>query len=273
MADAVPPVVLIHGMLGGPEVWAPVVAALGAAAPLSPITLPGHGREPWGTELSSFEQAVDAIALRLPERCALVGYSLGGRVALALAARHPARVAWVAAVGADPGIEDERERRSRRSWDRSLAALVRARGMEALVAEWERLPVFETQRAVEPERLGAQRALRSSHQPEAIAWALETLGTGSMRSLWSALERVAVPTLLITGALDAKFSRIAERAASRLRAARAVTLEGVGHSPLLEAPAALAEVLRPLVAGEAWALPAPASRRGAGAEALRGRSP
>lgn len=268
------PVALIHGMLGGPEVWAPLVEALGpTAAPLLAITLPGHGLTPWGTDLATFEDAVDAVAARLPERFGVVGYSLGGRFALALAARHPSRIAWAAAIGADLGIEDERERRSRRSWDRSLAALARARGMEALVCEWERLPVFETQRGVEPGALAAQRERRLAHDPAGIAWALETLGTGSMRPLWAGLERAGIPTLLVAGSLDTKFARVAQRAAQRIRGARAALVEGAGHSPLLEAPDALAGLLRPLLDGEAWPVPPAASRRDGGGAPIGERRP
>jgi hypothetical protein len=83
------PVALIHGMLGGPEVWAPLVEALGpTAAPLLPITLPGHGLTPWGTDLATFEDAVDAVAARLPERFGVVGY-LARRAVRARARRAP----------------------------------------------------------------------------------------------------------------------------------------------------------------------------------------
>ncbi|NUP04619.1 MAG: alpha/beta fold hydrolase [Polyangiaceae bacterium] len=246
-------IVLLHGMLGSPAGFDALIAemtAAGVRAEYLPRVLPGHGAERWGMELTSFDAVADAIAEDVPRGATVIGYSLGGRLALSIATRHPGRVARVVAIGADLGIEVERERRIRRTWDRSHAELVRARGMEALVDAWEALPVFATQKDLPRSVLDAQRRARMKHEPEGIAWALSTLGTGSMRPLYDGLERCRVPIHLVAGALDEKFSAIARRAAQRLPSSRAQLIEGAGHNPLLEKPRALAATLATLLGDE-----------------------
>ncbi len=79
------------------------------------------------------------------------------------------------------------------------------------------------------------RRLRSS--AAGLASALRHLGSGTQPSLWDELPRLRVPTLLLAGERDAKFSGIARRMAERIPRARLLLLPGSGHSPHLEVPA------------------------------------
>src|SRR5689334_19678966 len=105
-----PKLVLLHGMLGSPAMWQPVIAALPPGARATTITLPFHGLAAWGESITSFDGAVEALASQLPPGpLVLAGYSLGGRLALALAdARSDIRA--VIAIGAQLGIADDAAR-------------------------------------------------------------------------------------------------------------------------------------------------------------------
>jgi 2-succinyl-6-hydroxy-2,4-cyclohexadiene-1-carboxylate synthase len=106
------------------------------------------------------------------------------------------------------------------------------------VEEWERLPLWASQRQLPNatrQRLCAQR-LRN--RPQGLAASLRGMGTGVQPSLWEELPQLALPTLLITGALDAKFTQIARAMGERCPACRISTIANAGHTPHLEQPEA-----------------------------------
>ena len=164
---------------------------------------------------ASFDEVVDALSPWTTGRRVLVGYSLGARLALALALRHPGDLRAVVLVGGTPGIDDAAERAQRAAADDALAATIARDGLDAFVDRWEALPLFATQRGLAPEALAAQRAWRTQHSPEGIAWALSTLSTGRMPPLWNALTTAGVAVHAVTGERDEKFTRVAEEMVRR----------------------------------------------------------
>ncbi|UTT44504.1 alpha/beta fold hydrolase [Exiguobacterium aurantiacum] len=132
----------------------------------------------------------------------VVGYSLGGRIGMTLAACDH-RVAHFIGISTTPGL-DAAERRQRRLQDEKLAEFIEQEGLEAFVNRWERLPLWhqtdEMRAALRPERL--------AQHPTALADSLRSIGTGSMPSLWSCLDRLP-RTDLIVGEHDVKFQQIA----------------------------------------------------------------
>ncbi len=259
------PTILLHGFLGAPAAWDEVVRFLEPRGEALAVALPGHGVRPWipgvgeiangdrslrgRASCTSFEEAVDAFAARLPERAHVVGYSMGARVALGIAARHPARVASLVAVGLHPGLADDTERRARRAWDEQLARDLETKDLASFVDAWEKLPIWDTQRAL-PEAVRARRRdERLAQVPAALAWAQRTLGLGAMPDLWNALAASEVPVHLVTGARDDKFTALARLALSRAPSCLHTAVGGAGHDVGLEAPRALASILRTVQTG------------------------
>jgi 2-succinyl-6-hydroxy-2,4-cyclohexadiene-1-carboxylate synthase len=243
-------VTLLHGLLGHPESLASFAGAVSDAlgVPARAVLLPGHGESPWGTDHRSFDEVVDALATRVfpagAEEELVVGYSLGGRLALGLLART--QPAAILAIGAHLGLGDPDERSARRRWDLQQAERVRELGIEAFAAEWEQEPIFATQQTLLPARLAEQRRARARHLPEAIAWAFDVLGTGSMPDLSPRLAPHRERVTLVAGALDAKF-------VSHYQAAlelSVIVVPNAGHNVLLERPDALLATLRAVSHGE-----------------------
>lgn len=236
------PLVLLHGLLGSPAVFHGLVARSNHPGEMLALELPGHGVPPRPMP-SSFEHCVDELSRELPPHSVLVGYSLGGRIALGIAARHPRLVHGVVAVGAHPGISCDRERRERLAWELAQRELLAREGLVAFVRQWEELPLFASQRSLDRERLAAQRATRLGHDPRGIAAALAVLGTGSMPSLLQGLGAGRVPVLMLAGAGDPRFVALAREAQRVAPNVLARVLDGSGHNVVLEAPEALARVV------------------------------
>jgi 2-succinyl-6-hydroxy-2,4-cyclohexadiene-1-carboxylate synthase len=234
-------VILLHGFTGASDAWGRVIVdGLSAAGhPPVMVELPGHGRNKGSSDPSDF--SLDAACLSISAAGdgrpgPLMGYSMGGRIALAYAARHPERVTRLVLESASPGLASEEERTARRASDEELALRLESWGIEAFVDHWESLPIFGSQRSLPSETRRAHRARRLANDPRSLAAALRGLGTGALPSLWDALPGFEVPTLLIVGALDLKFVSVAERMASLLPDARIATVPGAGHAVHLERP-------------------------------------
>jgi 2-succinyl-5-enolpyruvyl-6-hydroxy-3-cyclohexene-1-carboxylate synthase len=242
------PLVMLHGFTGTGEFWLPVANALPRRHCIFP-DLPGHGGTGAPEPPASWrlDRAADALAQLLAdlrvERFALAGYSMGGRLALSLALRHPERVAALALIGATPGIAGEDERRARAAADTDLASALEREGIESFVRQWEANPLFATQAAVPPALREELRARRLSQDPARLAAALRAFGTGFQPPLHDDLPRLAMPVHLMAGELDAKFTAIARDMAARIPGATLCIVPGAGHAVPLERAAPCATEL------------------------------
>ncbi len=167
----------------------------------------------------------------------VIGYSMGARLALALAALHPERVRRLVLESGSPGLAEEGERAARRTADETLAAGLEREGLEAFVDRWVALPLFAgLGRRLSPEGLEAVRRRRLSQDPRLLAAALRGLGTGSLPSFWDALPNLDLPVLLLVGAEDAKFVRLARMMQRALPRATLRVVPESGHTVHLEQP-------------------------------------
>lgn len=225
----------------------PTVDGLASAVgPPVLVDLPGHGRHAGETDPARFTlDAVEAELLCLTEAepVDLVGYSMGGRVALAFTVRHPRRVRLLVLESSSPGLPTDEERAARRDDDEALAAWIVERGVEAFIRRWETLPLFESQAALPTEVLEAQRGRRLLNDPGSLAASLRGLGTGALPSFWGSLAALRVPVLLMAGVRDPKFVEIARRMAAALPTARFEPVDGAGHAVHLERPGAWVELV------------------------------
>jgi naphthoate synthase len=236
-----PAVLLLHGFTGCAESLAGTAAELrDAGFRTLRVDLVGHG----------FSDAPDDIAFYRMERCAddlarllsrlglprvhLLGYSMGGRAALAFVVRHPERVRSVILVGASAGIEDAGERAARVASDEALAETILADGVPAFVERWMAQPLFASQRRLGTAALEHARRLRLENRPHALALSLRGMGSGAQPPLHAALAGLACPVLLVAGAEDAKFEAIARDLARRLPNARVALIGEAGHAAHLE---------------------------------------
>lgn len=235
--------VCLHGFTGAPASFDALRNALGRDFELVTPAISGHA----GLGFERVECFEDEVT-RLLEACGgdpvtLVGYSLGGRLALGMLCREPARFSAALLIGAHPGLTSETERADRVRSDARWAALLRERGLEEFLAAWESQPLFSTQTKLTPASLESQRAVRHRQSAEGLARSLELFGLGRMPERWAALPGIDVPVTWAAGELDLKFRALAERATQLLPRGRAAVAPGAGHNLLLERPEWVAEAI------------------------------
>lgn len=142
------PVVFLHGLLGSQQDWQPIIQRLQHFPKIRPLTLdlPCHGASQ-ALPCRHFEQARyflhQTLTTLIAEPFYLVGYSLGGRLALDYLHHQPNR--WLRGLlleGANIGLTSETERQARWQADLQWAARFRQQPLETVLAAWYQQPVF-----------------------------------------------------------------------------------------------------------------------------------
>jgi 2-succinyl-6-hydroxy-2,4-cyclohexadiene-1-carboxylate synthase len=236
------PLLLLHGFTGSAATWAGLAAQLAPQRQCIALDLIGHGKSgaPADPARYTMDHAVQDIAGLLDvlgiSRVDLLGYSLGGRLALQFAVAAPGRVRALILESASPGLASPAERAARIAADDALAEVIERDGIEAFVAHWEALPLWASQAELPAELRARQRTQRLANRPQGLANSLRGMGTGRQRALWDMLPTLTIPTLLLAGALDAKFSAIAQQMAATLPRADLAIIAAAGHAIHLEQP-------------------------------------
>jgi 2-succinyl-6-hydroxy-2,4-cyclohexadiene-1-carboxylate synthase len=233
----------LHGFTGAAASFAHLRPLLGRSVRVVAVDLPGHGRTPLPTKpgRDGFLETVDAI-IQLARELApsgtvdLLGYSQGARLALGAAVKAPECFGRLIMESGSPGLHRRQERSERREADAKLVDFIRARGVDAFVDRWESLALFDGLRRLPEADQAALRERREACTVEGLAGALETLGLGVQPDYWPSLHRQRLPTLLLTGAQDEKFTNLARRMAAELPVVWRHAFAGVTHAPHLEAP-------------------------------------
>jgi 2-succinyl-6-hydroxy-2,4-cyclohexadiene-1-carboxylate synthase len=233
------PLVALHGFTHTGEQYRTLAEATDRE--IHAPDLPGHG--------SSVDEStrIDDVLASLSETIAaagdeapILGYSQGARLALLLATQTSSVNGRLILVSGTAGIEDESDRRDRRTWDRSTGDGIIEMGIERFIDEWTSNGMTSTE--------GLPAALRKSDREErlantaqGLASALAGYGTGAMPSVWRLLNTITVPTLILTGSRDTTYTAFGERMAVAIGAnASHRIIDGAGHDLLLSGPTATA---------------------------------
>lgn len=229
-------ILLLHGFTGSPASWTPVIETLPRGLAVLAPALVGHG-DAADLEVDGFEGEVRRIAsLGAGRTWHIVGYSLGGRLAIGLLVRYPELCASAILVGAQPGLKTEDERVARRAADDRWCSLLVERGVSAFVSEWESQPLFSTQAELSAPVLARQREERLAQSAAGLVRSLRTTGLGLMPSYEESLPGVRAPVTFVVGERDSKFTAIAERMQTLVPNAAVDVAERAGHNVVLERP-------------------------------------
>lgn len=237
----------LHGFMGAGNDWDDVRDALSPGFHTLAVDLPGHGRS---TGLPEAAYTMDGAAQRLVHyldgqeirQCVVVGYSMGGRLALYVALQHPERCSGLVLESASPGLATAAERQARRDVDEARAVRLETGGFEVFLQEWYRQPLFASlarQEGLVEDMIARRRA----NDPVELAQSLRGMGTGSQPSCWERLAALGVSTCAVAGALDSKYVDLAGRMAAACPRMRVVVVPEAGHNVHAEQPRRFIESL------------------------------
>ena len=248
-AGAGEPLLLLHGFTGCTENWREAIEQLQSRWHVIAIDLPGHGKTIALPDVSQYQmphvsQHLSAFIASVAGAPAhVLGYSMGGRLALHIALNHPDAVQSLVLESASPGLATDEERRARIASDEALAQRIEHDGIERFVDAWERLPLFASQTSLPNATRAHLRELRLQNDAAGLALSLRGMGTGAQPSLWDQLHEWKKPALLITGALDSKFVEINRQMATQLPASSHIVVDNAGHAVHFEQPQAYSQLL------------------------------
>jgi 2-succinyl-6-hydroxy-2,4-cyclohexadiene-1-carboxylate synthase len=232
--------VFLHGFTGSTKTWHPIADHFKDYKVVL-IDLVGHGqsespemaeRYAMDRQIADLEAIFSSLSLK---NFTLVGYSMGGRTALAYACTYRERLQALVLESASPGLRTPEEQKERQERDAALAHRILSGGIPAFVDFWEGIALFSSQKQLPDTVRHTVRQERLSQDPKGLANSLHGMGTGSQKSYWEALATLTIPVLLLAGALDLKFKGIGEAMLALLPNARLEIVES-GHAIHVEKP-------------------------------------
>ena len=223
----------LHGFSGSKHDWGPFAEVLGR--PIAGIDLVGHGKADAPVEINGYN--TDAMLHCVLERLkqagpvTLIGYSMGGRVALRFALRFPERMRALVLIGAHPGLVDPVQRSERMARDFALAGRIEANGVDWFCDYWAEQPIIRSQKTI-PAHI--REPMEQRKRQNRLAGSLRGFGQGAVDPVWDRLGELHMPALVISGMADERYTGIAARMVSAMPDATHRVIPNAGHCAHLE---------------------------------------
>jgi 2-succinyl-6-hydroxy-2,4-cyclohexadiene-1-carboxylate synthase len=234
------PFLLLHGFTGDSSTWKPFYDKWGKHSKLIIPDLIGHGKTDSPEDATRYQienvasdliEILDQLGI---EQVDLLGYSMGGRLALAFAILYPNRLRKLILESSSPGLSSEEEREARRMKDGELAEFIRGKGIKSFVDYWECIPLFSSMKRLPLDAQKTIRKQRLANNTVGLSNSLEGMGTGAQASFWESLHLLRNEVLLVTGEIDEKFCRIAEKMIEEIKNGKWITIKNSGHANHVE---------------------------------------
>jgi 2-succinyl-6-hydroxy-2,4-cyclohexadiene-1-carboxylate synthase len=247
-----PIILFLHGFMGDCNEFNQVISFFSDQFCCLAVDLPGHGQTKvtGGDECYKMANTAHGLLKLLEqlsiEKCFLVGYSMGGRLALYLTLHFPKRFPKVVLESASPGLKTERERWERLQRDLELSQELVTTNFSTFLTNWYNQPLFiSLQNHPQFEQIIESRL---QNNPFELAKSLRNLSTGYQPSLWEPLKQNQNHLLLLVGEYDEKFKIINSEMARLCGAAKINIISNCGHNIHMENPRVFFDKVRQFLA-------------------------
>jgi 2-succinyl-6-hydroxy-2,4-cyclohexadiene-1-carboxylate synthase len=243
-----PLILFLHGFMGDSNEFNEAISLLSNKFCCLAVDLPGHGKTRILGGEESYTMSNTALALiNLLEQltiksCCLVGYSMGGRLALYLNLHFPQYFSKVVLESASPGLKTQGDQLKRIQQDFELAHQLEKSDLITFLSNWYNQPLFASlKKHPDFETLIANRL---QNNPLELAKSLRNLSTGCQPSLWEKLKRNKNAMLLLVGEYDMKFIALNSEMTRLCNCAKLEIVSRCGHNIHFENPNAFVETVK-----------------------------
>ena len=242
-----PPILFLHGFMGSGRDWEKIVDLLIMKYSCLIVDLPGHGETRIYNENRIYSMYATAelinklLDMENIVQCYLVGYSMGGRLALFLTLHYPHRFWKVILESASPGLKMPAERNVRCRNDECLARELELNNFDTFLMKWYKQPLFNSLYMHPDFDCLFKRLLQNN--PVELARSLRHMGTGIQPSLWGKLIENKILLLLLVGEFDRKFRGIALEMMKCSSFVVQRVIDGCGHNIHFEKPKEFADAV------------------------------
>lgn len=238
---------MLHGFLGRWSEWKSIIKKLGDDFGFIAIDLPGHGHSVNFTSgIYDFRIVAEAIIDILEQNkyfpCSLLGYSMGGRLALYLAVFYPQYFSHIIVESATPGLQTKHQIIKRKQWEQGIIQKLEELSVSQFIKEWYEAPMFLSLR--KHKNFIKLIKQREQNDRRGLINALTNLGTGVMPNLWEKCAQIAMPLFYIVGEKDLKCNRIAKKINKKNPKSTIYTVENCGHNVHFENPDIFCDIVR-----------------------------
>ena len=210
-----PALVLLHGFSQSSETWRECAPLLTKHRSVFALDAIGHGEShkpadaTWYRAQEMHEVLDSFLDTMDQDSCDLLGYSMGGRIALGYACKKPQRLTSLILESTGLGCISACESQAIRTRNEKMACLLEKEGIEAFVEAWEKLPVFAPEKHL-PRAVQKQlHTERLANKPQALAHSLRESGQQVMPDYRDAIAALSIPILYIAGTRDIKYADLA----------------------------------------------------------------
>ncbi|MCW3172104.1 2-succinyl-6-hydroxy-2,4-cyclohexadiene-1-carboxylate synthase [Shewanella subflava] len=229
-----PAMVFLHGFMGAKEDWQPMMAKISQYFHCICIDLPGHGGNsftlPHPGLFSAAEHIIQTVNNLGYTEFHLVGYSLGGRIALQVARIQPQAILSLTLESAHPGLLSDDEKKQRAINDNNWADKLLSQPFEHFVQQWYQQAVFSDLSDKQRHFLISKRL---SNQPKSLHACYLATSLSLQQDCRNVVEKLTCRCAFIAGEQDKKFQHLAHNWQQSLHSGASlqlVIIAGVGHN-------------------------------------------
>ena len=237
------PILFLHGFTGSANDWDFVNGNIHEEFTPIFIDLIGHGNSDSPNEVEQYSEKCqveiinELLKLLSISKLILVGYSMGGRIALSYNISYPDKVKGLVLESTSYGIEDENERNERIKNDYTLAKFIESDGIVNFINHWMSIPLFQSLAKIEPSKVQNMKEIKiASNNPIGLKNSLLGFSAGGMNFHGNSLSELKQKVLLIAGEFDTKFCNIAKNFHKLLPNSEIKIVNDCGHNVHFEKP-------------------------------------